>query len=330
VLVDHKRYAPVHFEVLPDKPKGRFGVRRLPWKMDPQNAGSEMYGVSYGGTAEISYKDEAYRLTPVMFDPKKAGTLPAKLDQSEGIRFWIRWQSTCAVDLDVTSDRISFATTLSVRPKLQQFNTFFRVPEGFELVPGSKLEHYPVPPRLFFFWSSLKAKPDQCFSMSMPLSQTGGEIQVVAEFVDKSKEIRRLIVIFALSFTINIAVGLGISALFSSIEEESFIGRLHLKCSPFIAGTILLLAAVQEYRRVSFKLVPLGGLLAASFLVVAAFQRGTFSFCAVAVLVAGLAVWTFGLPNRAKAFGSRLSSVTDRAQRIWTKWKYLRRNKARR
>src|SRR5271157_44001 len=302
-LRSRESYSHVCFEKPLSEPRARFAVRRLPWKIPEEKAVDQLhtlYEPSYGGTAKIDVSPNGFRIYPLLFPTGCQTSQEAVLRPNAAVRFWIRWRSRSALEFDIPRDRFRFAYIVNIHPTIRQFNTFFRVPEGFDCLPGSatELKHYPVPPRLFFVWEQRKIRPDQCFSGTRWIDKNNTEIELFTEFFDKTEETKRLIRLFVLGVAINILAGAWLSALYYvSKDRDSLVEALHLRISPLIALLFVVLAAVLSYRRFRVRWLGLAFLVALSMFFVALLHKAAW----LAILgVVGLAWWTFPLPKWAR------------------------------
>ena len=287
------RLAPVPFEVPIQPVRARFALRRLPWKMSPHEAEPHMYGISYGGTVVVKEDTDHYRLEPHLFAVDAPELIPAVLRPHEAIRFWIRWESRNAVMLDTARERLSFVYRIRSAAAIDRFNTFFHVPIGFARVPGTatQLEHYPVPPRLFFLWDEYP--PEQVFSHHSVHSQTSDpDIELFTTFYDTAQERRRLADIFVLALLVNALVGLGLTALFQSLPHRGFMGFLHLSFSPFLAAFLVTLTAIRAYQGLPFRWSGVVYLVLVSFLTAPAYELGLLAFLLVSSLTVLGVFWT--------------------------------------
>jgi len=255
---DRSVFAPVYFEVYNTPLKGRFAVRRQPWNEEAQ----DIYGIGYGGTAEITRHDQTtYTIKPRLFSEQDSKSKKAKLSKDEIIRFWLYFQSASCLTISKSQkDRTNFAFKIEVKPKIETFNSFFRVPIGFEPTPGAitELLHYPTPPRLFFLWDQYF--PEQCFAYSKNINKTNSGIELSSVFENKNTEAERLVKLFVLgvlmSFLANLHVGTLLSFKTASdtkampvAKEISFLALFHFEFTAAVAVIMGIISAVRVYKK---------------------------------------------------------------------------------
>jgi len=240
-----EKFAPVFFDISKSLLKGRFAVRRKSWHNNPH----DKYGIGYGGTVFVTQKnDNESTLTPQLFSVESSKPIEAKLDKNELLRFWVHFKlKSCQSIIQSKSNRINFSMQIEIKPKIETFNTFFRIPANFAPLPGTitELLHYPTPPRLFYIWDEYF--PEQCFADNKLIDDRNVHIELNSSFENKKTEIERIINVFIFSAFFSIVANLCVG-LFLSNDYSSGIGsKTYFKFSLIIIIILNAISVIKTY-----------------------------------------------------------------------------------
>jgi hypothetical protein len=327
---DDSRFAPVLFERPASQIRARFAVRRIPWaadigELDRQQV-ARLYGVSYGGTASVRREGNAYRLSPLLFSLKNSEYISPFLYSNEAIRFWVRWTCPAALRHHKERDRFGFTHSLRVSAAVQYFNSFLRMPPGFEYSPGSITEYmrYSVPPHLFFLWDDHTA--DQCLAYSLRPEADGTTLplDLHAEFEDKEYARRQIVSLFIIAFLINFAMALLITDLYAVHTPSAALSRgYYVSYGAAIGISVLLSGALRAYRGKQMGLTPLVSAFFLSFFLAPSFERSGLLFAGILLTAVGLLALSFvGL----KAIKNQVARLLEfrRLRAVFLRERFLR------
>jgi hypothetical protein len=193
--------------------RGRFACRREPWVRNEQRSGAH-WGIGYGGTAKIERRPAHHLLSPMLITGP-GRTERASLGRSESIRFWVRIATEAGVTQESRSQRISVAYEISSGPKLESFNSFFRVPRDFKVVEGTltDVRRYTVPPKLFEIWDEYL--PDQCYSFNVAPNTAHERIYLNVDIQSQKAETDKLLTVFVVGLLASLLIATGRDSYFT-------------------------------------------------------------------------------------------------------------------
>jgi hypothetical protein len=230
-------FASVSFERPSWPVRARFGLRREPWPIDgEQRDGS--YGIGYCGTTEIQRHPSmpnAVILVPKAFSPSDSKPMALPLNRGEQIRFWIHIGAPEAVAENDRKTLAYFDCIVSLKAKVEVFNSFFRVPEDYQLLGGGLTDpqRYSVPPRLFFVWQDYK--PHQCYAHNRSIGRVDERIHLSTTFANRRADQNQLITVFALSAIVSLCGNMIVTVYFG---DDAVRAKPVLMFLGILAGTV--------------------------------------------------------------------------------------------